>query len=256
MFPRPASPGEEGWLDLLLPSDRPGYRPLREYLRGLVVIGEGRWGRGDLVFGHEGQEIDHTEGMQPVVSYGEIDAVNDGAGFVITLSVHQPNDDGEVEFQIGTRGAPELPDGFTERSRWSYACWSPGEPCPATRGPVREIPLNPGADLLLVISPAKHVLWLHDVREGTSTLIPVTNFHNELMLLKGVRDPAVAFDHGRLFTATEEFSAGELGQAFVRYNLSFRKIDPARLPGAGDIPREHPSLGERIIKLFRRGARN
>lgn len=253
-YPRPASGREAAWLDLLLPAGRPGYALLREQLRGLEIIGEGRWGTGDMVFGRRGQEIDRTEGMQPVASYGEVNASSGAEDFIITLSVHQPNDDEQVEFQIGVRDIDELPEEFIERSSWAYARWNPGEPCPATGTPVREVSLNSGRDLLLVISPARRVLWLHDSLDGTSTLMPVTNFYNELMLLKGIRDPQIALDHKRLFAHPDEFTDVDLRQSFIRYNLAFRKVSPERMVEAGPEPPKSRSFMERIGNLFRGGS--
>lgn len=252
-YPQPASARESGWLDLLLPAERPGYAPLREHLRGLVVIGEGRWGRGDMVFGRPGQEIDLTEGMQPVVSYGEVNASIGTEDFIITLSVHQPNDEDQVEFQIGVRDIAELPDAFTERSSWTYARWNPGQPCPATGAPVRAVSLNNDRNLLLVISPARRVLWLHDMLDGTSTLLPVTNFYNELMLLKGIRDPQVALDHRRLFNHPDEFTDVDLRESFIRYNLAFRKVVPERVVEPRPEPPKSRSIMDRIGNLFRGG---
>jgi len=252
-FPRTPSRREIEWLDFLLPAERPGYRPLRERLRTSMVIGEGRWGAGDLVFGMPEDEIDLTEGMQPVVSYGEVNGcTSDDRRFIITLSLHQPNEEGLVEFQIGAEGEKGVPDEFRETSRWSYSYWSPGAPCPATGASVREVPLNPQEDMLLVISPVKRVIWIHDRHDMTNTLIPVTNFYNELMLLKGIRDPDIALDHKRLFTELGDFTSAELRGAFVRYNLAFRKIDPDRV--AGEKREDEDSGGSmlgRIVNLFR-----
>lgn len=227
--------------------------PLREHLRELVVIGEGRWGTGDMVFGRPGQEIDLTEGMQPVASYGEVNASAGAENFIITLSVHQPNDEQQVEFQVGVRDIAELPEECTERSSWTYARWRPGEPCPATGEPVREVPLNKSKDLLMAISTARRVLWLHDILDGTSTLLPVTNFYNELMLLKSIRDPQTALDHRRLFTHLDEFTDVDLRETFIRYNLAFRKIAPERVVEPRVEAPKPRSFMQRIGNVFRGG---
>ena len=255
-FPRALSARETAWLDFLLPAGRPGYASFRSGLEGLAILGEGRWGKGDFVLGREGDEIDLTEGMQPVMVYGEIAARAGESRFTITLSLHQPNEDGMVEFQIGTIDAPELPEEFVEESRWSYSGWLPGEPCPATGGSVREIPLDPAGEILLVISPQKRVLWLYDAVTMVITLVPVTNFYNELMLLKGIRDPKIALDHKRLFSSPEDYSDADLREAFLRYNTTFRKVDRERLHPATVEEPEGGSLGAKIINIFRRKGPN
>ncbi len=251
-FPRLMSGQERAWLDFLLPEDRPGYRPLREQLRSLPVLGEGRWGAGDLILGARGRRIDPEAGMRPVAAYGEINATApDGKGFVITLAVHYPDEEGLVEFQIATQNIGGVPENFRERSAWTYSRWLPGGPCPATGAVVREIPLNPRRALLLVISPVKRVLWLHDAEDLTNTLVPVTNYYNELMLLKGIRDPERALDHKRLFSELEDLTDGELRGAFVRYNSGFPKVDPARIgEPAGEGPAVLP-LWRRIANALR-----
>ncbi|MEP7219211.1 MAG: hypothetical protein ABI876_09855 [Bacteroidota bacterium] len=252
-FPRPLSPAESAWLAYLLPAGHPGYVRFLASLEGYIVLGEGRWGIDDFVLGPAGgAEIDRTEGMQPIVAYGEI-IMSDSGGReeVMTLAVHQPNDDRLVEFQISGLDAVADAGEWREARRWSYSYWSPGSPCPATGGPVREISLDARGELLLAISPVKRVLWLHDRADMTSTLVPVTNYYNELMLLKGIRDPAIALNHRRLFTALDEFTDVDLRLAFIRYNMSFRKIDPERLREDAPVqPRKEGLLG-RVFKAFK-----
>src|SRR5512141_2285059 len=96
MFPRELSAREHAWIQWLLPSERPGYRRLAERIRPLFVIGEGRWGKNDFVLGEIGGAIDLTEGMQPVAAFGVVS----GTACKVTLSLHYPNDEGQIEFQI------------------------------------------------------------------------------------------------------------------------------------------------------------
>jgi hypothetical protein len=253
LFPRPLNSRELAWLDYLLPLDRPGYAMLRRQLDGLLVLGEGRWGRGDLVIGNPAAEIDLTAPMLPVAAYGECDIrTSDGSQQRIILSLHQPDDEGSIEFQQTTLSGVPVPDEFTEANRWSYSYWLPGMPCPATGASVREIPLSGGGDLLLVLAIGKRVVWVFDAVSMTNALVPVTNFYNELMLIKGVRDPAIGLDHRRLFDAMDEFSDAELCEAFKRYNNVYRKVAPERLiPVSEDGgTAQRRTLGERIRGMF------
>jgi hypothetical protein len=265
-FPRAISKRELRWIDYLLPQDRPGYAALRRAIEGYLVLGEGRWGEGDLMLGDPAGEIDPTEGVRPVVAYGEISGrLADGAPVTISLALHQPYEEGLVEFQIANLDGAPVPEEFTELSQWSFSYWSPGDPCPATGQPVREIPLN-DRDLTLVLSPARRVLWLFDALSRTSTLIPVTNFYNELMLLKGVKDPKIALDHRLLFgdgkggdkgSTGISYSDEELAAAFVRYNSGFRKVDPERLARRSDPERGgERSVLKKLIGGFRRSNAN
>ena len=71
-FPRPLRKREQDWLRFLLPESSKGFDRFYKEITELGVLGEGRWGRYDYVLGKPGQEIDRTEGMQPVKAYGEL----------------------------------------------------------------------------------------------------------------------------------------------------------------------------------------
>ena len=206
-----------------------------------------------MVLGAAGGEVDPEAGMTPVLSYGEI-AVTDsgGADLTLSLTLHAADDEGRIELQATTLEGRPVPDAYVERRRWSYAGWLPGAPCPATGMPVRQVGLDDEGTILLAISPSRRALWLYDGVAMTSTPVPVTNFHNELMVLKGIRDPAIALDHTRLFSALDQFSDAELRSAFMRYNMSFRKIDPERLSKPSPAVAAAPSLLARLASVLRR----
>jgi len=101
---------------------------------------------------------------------------------------------------------------------------------------VREVPVD--ALLTLAIAPGEKRIWLYDRASGMNFLLPVTNFHNELMLYKGIRDPRVALDVGRFFTDHLTYSNVDLREAFVRYNAlkpRFKVQSPPPVPPAGGI---------------------
>jgi hypothetical protein len=246
---------DQQWLDYLLPSDRPGYARLMEHIRSLVVLGEGRWGAGDLVLGRPDQAIDLEAGMEPVAAYGEIHGRDQqGADAVITLSVHFPDEEGRVEFQrVGSVGS------IDETRRWTYSSWSPQLPCPATAAQVREVILSEREDapreLRLVISPMQRSIWLYDAIEETNTLLPLTNFYSELMRVRGERDPAVRLNHGLLFSRLDEIQDPELLTAFVNYNSQFRKVPAERLTTRTPTSdRRKQTILERITGIFRGGS--
>jgi hypothetical protein len=188
-----------------------------------------------------------------VVAYGEIEGESGGVPLTITLSLHERDDEGMVEFQTATLELSGIPEEVTERRRWSYSHWSPGDPCPATGTTVRQATLNDARDLLLAISPARRALWIHDGRSMTNLLIPITNFYNELMLLKGVRDPRIALDHSLFFRNLHDYSDDELRDAFARYNIGFRKVDPERIGRTARAGKEERSLADKVLRLFRGG---
>src|SRR5438309_8567948 len=72
-YPRPISPREREWIDWILPPDRPGYRDYRHLVGGMVVIGKGRRGEGEIILGPEGSTPDVSSPLAPVFAYGAIE---------------------------------------------------------------------------------------------------------------------------------------------------------------------------------------
>lgn len=266
---RPLSAREREWCEWLLPRHRPAYASLIDAIERLEVIGIGRWGAGDLVLGANGQSVDLEAPMEPVAAYGEI-VFDDEA--VLSVSVHHPDDESRIELHVSGPALDRL-DERTERSRWCYSYWRPGEPAPSGGGPPRQVRLDAASaatsaeatstdatsagaidELVLALDSTRRVMWLHDERTGGNTLVPVTNFYNELMLLKGVRDPAIALAHRRLFEVPEENSDAELRAAFVRYNRTWRKVGADRLGAETPAPAEKPTgLLARLGRALRGG---
>jgi hypothetical protein len=91
-------------------------------------------------------------------------------------------------------------------------------------------------------------LWILDERDGVNHLIPVTNFHNALMLHKNIRDPKKALVPENFFSQLHEFSDADLTAAFVQYNKLRKKIDLGRIV----VPRAaRGNLFDKVISLFK-----
>ena len=78
--------------------------------------------------------------------------------------------------------------------------------------------------LTLACCPADRRLWVHDGAEEVNRLIPVTNFYNELMLQKQIRDPKLALEARRLFEDLTAYSDADLTRAFFTYNRLRSKV--------------------------------
>jgi hypothetical protein len=66
---------------------------------------------------------------------------------------------------------------------------------------------------------------VHDPETQVNHPIPVTNFYNELMLHKNVRDAKVALDSNRLFTELSKYTDADLTYAFLTYNKLKTKVE-------------------------------
>lgn len=213
---------EQELLYWLLPEDRVGYQLYRDLLETMVVLGEGRRGRGNLVLGHQEDVLDTNAPLAPVFAFGVIEA--EDQNILVTIREEQG---GQVEVEIVGSKSDEVPDQFMEKRRWCYSTWSPGDPSPSSRGSVREVKLKGKGEfnVILAISTSEKRLWVYDSKDQVNHLIPVTNFYNELMLLKGIRDPNLAFQSSKLFERLSEFSDGDLARTFLSYNRLKRKVD-------------------------------
>jgi hypothetical protein len=216
-FPRPLRAKERDLLETVLPGERPGYRRYRELLSSLTVIGEGRRGEGNLVLGGEGDAPDLASPLSPVVAYGVVETTRD----LFTVTVREEAG-GQLDVEIVSRHGEQIPDHYEEKSRWTYSLWNPGDPSPASGHPVREITVDPAR--ILVIAQREKRLWVHDRESGMNLLIPITNFYNEIMLHKKIRDPETALHSEKFFEQHESYSDADLRAAFVAYNAVRHRV--------------------------------
>jgi hypothetical protein len=189
----------------------------------MTVIGKGRRGEGEIILGEAGSLPDVTSPLAPLFAYGAIETA-DGP---ITISLREVRD-GQISVEIVSQHADELPAEIEELRRWTYSEWSPGEPCPQCRGDLREVPMRAaggeGGAFVLAVCPADKRLWVFDAAAEISRLIPVTNFYNELMLHKHIRDPRIALESRRFFAELGSYSDADLTHAFFTYNNINTKV--------------------------------
>jgi hypothetical protein len=204
-------------LETVLPVDRPGYRAIRDRLESMSVLGEGRCGEGDLILGLPGDIPDETSPLPPVIAYGAVETTRDA----FTISVREEAGN-QINVEIVSSSGTVIPDHYEEKRRWTYSWWSPGDPSPATGAPVREILI--GAEVTLAFAPSEKRIWVHERSGGIVRLIPITNYYNELMIRRGVRDPRIALVPSLLWKDLKAYSDEELLRAFVAYNALRQRV--------------------------------
>ncbi len=247
-YPRVLSDREREWIEWILPREREGYRRYRDLIAPMRVIGEGRRGKGELVLGVPGDAPDLNGPLAPVLAYGAIETTFG----MISVTIREVQND-QISVEIVSHRSEEVPEEYEESRRWTYSTWNPGNGCPQCRGMVREIPMVPeaqtGAGLVLALCPTDRRIWVHDRQSLVNYLIPVTNYYNELMLHKNIRDPKVALDAKHLFEDLPRYPDSDLAYAFLTYN----KLR-SRIPIAGTIrlpeSTEKRSLGRTLRNLF------
>ena len=221
-FPRDLASYERELLQWVLPADRPGYRAYRELLDQWKVRARGRRGEGNYILAAEGERPDNESPLPQLLALGNIVETTGGNFSVI---VRERLGD-QVEFEITRVGGNVVPGQSSERRRWTLSSWSPGEPCPACGQPLRETGMRTEdeKELSLAICQTEKRLWIHNTVSGINHPMPVTNFYNELMLHKNIRDPKVALDPNRFFHDLPHYSARDLIKAFITYNGLRTKI--------------------------------
>ncbi|MFQ5798512.1 MAG: hypothetical protein ACE5H0_07450 [Bacteroidota bacterium] len=221
-YPRKLAKREQEFLYWLLPDERTGYHHYRDLLETMVVLGEGRRGKGNLVLGHPGDVLDLDAPLASVFAFGVIEG--EDKNILVTIREEQEH---QVEVEIVGSKSDKVPDQFAEKRRWSYSSWSPGDLGPSSGGMVREVKMRGKENftLVLAISPPEKRLWIYDAKSQVNHLIPVTNFYNELMMLKGIRDPNLALQSAKLFSRLSKFSDEDLARAFLSYNRLRKKVE-------------------------------
>lgn len=249
MYPHPLSERERSWIDWILPADRPGYKRYHDTIQSMTVIGEGRRGVGEMILGYSLQELNFSAPLPPVFAYGVIET-NSGR---ISLTMREIMDD-QISMEIVSDSADDVPDEFEEFRRWTYSTWSPGKLCPQCNTAVREVSMHTVSakkeHVVLALCKLDKRVWVYHDSDKVNRLIPVTNYYNELMLHKNIRDPKIALDAQRLFIDLDTFSDNDFTYAFLTYNKLRTKI---RFEGAVTLNQgEHTTFVQRLRRMFSR----
>ncbi len=244
-FPRQLTGQERYLLFSVLPEEKPGYKRYREKIDRLMVTGYGRFQNNNFILGKENTIPDLSFSSTPVFTAGTIIVPGDEIDILINEEI-----DDEIEFDLSVRNSGSIPDEITELGKWSYSDWNPGDKSPGDNKDVREVVISKNK-YVLVFAPSHKKIWLHESESGVNHLVPLTNYYNELMRFKRIKDPKEALNPRLMFAKQEEFSDNDLINAFVLYNKYMRRfsIDFSRYLNQ-DVPVSRPKS---IKDLFRKG---
>jgi hypothetical protein len=243
MFPRNLTETENILLFSILPENKTGYASYRNKINNLVVTGSGRFGGGNFVLGKEGTEPDLSFPSSPVLAIGT-NIYEEGT---IDITIHEEFDE-EIEFDISARNQDSFPENLTEIKKWNYSEWNPGDKAPNDNSFVREIIITKD-EYVLAISPAHKKIWLHEYKSGINSLIPLTNFYNELMRVSNIKDASVALKPTSFFENLNNFNDEQLMLAFFSYNRYLRKFDIQNI-----VPAESTQAKrKKIFSIFSKG---
>ena len=245
-FPRDLKPFEESLLLWVLPEERPGYRRYREILHQWKVVAQGRRGSGNHILAPLDEYPDNESPLPSVIAYGVVETSKGE----VSVSIRERLGN-QVEFEVAMLGKGDSFDLTEERRRWTYSQWLPGSPCPRCASPLREVHMqgNAGRTLVLAICIGDRRLWIFDSETGMNQPVPVTNFYNELMLQRNVRNPKIALDSQRLFQDLHTFRDSDLFSAFRSYNQIRTKV--ALDASVAPLSEGSPSFFRRVIGVLK-----
>jgi len=221
-FPRKLKELEKELLFSILPSDKPGYINYRKKIENKYVLGAGRFGETNLILGNKEEELSIYDPSSTIFAAGSI-IYDEGK---IEISINEEIDN-RIEFDISPKDY-ELVFKGKEIKRWNYSEWIPGQKSPKEKSNVREVIISPGRHILALSDEEKRI-WLHESESGINHLIPLSNYYNQLMIEKNIRDPKIALKpnlfFGKGLGKHSDYSDTELGNTFISYNKYLRKLN-------------------------------
>jgi hypothetical protein len=219
-YPRKLTPREKDWLFYLLPEESHAYAEYRRNIASMLIIGEGRFGEGNLVLGYEGDSPDLSYSSLPVFACGQIIC----KGCTIQVCIHELFDN-KIEVSLSNLSDSGIPEFLIETGRWSYSYWKPGQPSPFEGDNLREVNVTKNNnELVLALSPESGTIWLYESKSRVNYIIPVTNFINELLRGNPKIDKSGGINIAYIFSNLDKFDDDDFIRAFVQYNKHWHKV--------------------------------
>lgn len=215
-IPRELSEKERECLFYVLPENKSGYLHYRKLISDYFVIGKAPGIRTGFLLSNRNNVIDYEIPPSPVFAMGSL--VNDDT--ITDIVIYQQYEDViEAEINYSAIGS----NSENKKNSWSYSDWIPGNNSPEDGTVVKEIKIS-GDRYTLVIAQHTKRIWLHEKDTGINFIIPVTNYFNELMRYKNIRDPKIALNPKNLFTSLNKYSDAELSNALIMYDKYLKRF--------------------------------
>ncbi len=218
-FPRELFKSEKEILFSVLPESKSGYKKYRQRINYMKVIGQGRFGGGNFILGFEGDEVELDIPSASVFSSGIV--ISNESNFDVTI--HEEEEE-QIEFDISPFGKIDVDKEIKIESVTSLAFWNKNEKSPFTDSPVSEFVVLKNKYTLVIDSSAKKI-WMNDIETGINHIIPLTNFYNELMRFKDIREHEIALKPGRFFNEVDKYSDEDIISAFLMYDKYMNRFN-------------------------------
>lgn len=226
----------------ILPEDKNGYKKYRDMISVMKVMGKGRFNDGNFYLGSGQTKPDLSIASTPVFAVGIV-KTNFGS---IDVLIHEYEDD-LIEVQLSKRfinDAEIIIDDVL-----SFSEWKPGDKSPGSNETVKELEIIKDK-FYLVIDKSNKKIWLHNFYTGVNHIIPVSNYFNELMRLKKIKDENLFRSPSMFFNKLDDFSEEDFKLAFYQYNKFMRRFDIKIKPEDLLTP---VIKKKKFFKLFSRG---
>jgi len=217
-FPRILNKSEKILLFSVLPEKKPGYNHYRDRINELLVIGKGRFERMNYILGKEGDEVDLSIPSSPVFANGVVKS----GELEIDVSIHEESDE-QIEYDISSDEEINDVDIFVD-SVDSFSFWKMGDSAPFDNSDVSEYIILPDK-YILAVAPSIKKIWLHDQDSGINHIIPLSNFYNELMRFKNIRETEIALKPKRFFEELEKYCETDIVAAFLMYDKYMNRFN-------------------------------
>lgn len=207
---RELSETEKECLLFVLPENKPGYLHYRNLIDKYSVIGKSSGPGTSIFLGSKDCEYDNDLPPSPLFALGSIvrrDSITDVLIYQLCEEI--------IEAEINISNI-KLNAGKSLKS-WSYSEWVPGQQSPEDGTEIKEVNLS-GGNYTFAIAPYTRRIWLHEKVSGVNHIIPVTNYYNELMRYRNIRDPKIALNPNSLFTNLDRFSDEDYSGALIMYD--------------------------------------
>lgn len=218
-IPRKLNDGELQLIFKLLPSKKEKYAAYRNYIIELYLIGVTRFGDGNYILAAKNDSVDVTSPASNIFANGIVETNRSK----YDISIHEIFEN-QIELDFISRDGNFVNDNEQIISTFTYSNWEPGDKSPITNESVKEIHLIKN-EIIIAISESEKKIWVHEKESGYNSLIPLTNFYNEIIRVKGERNPDVALNQQLFFERPELFSDEEIAQGFLLYNKFMKKIN-------------------------------
>lgn len=218
-FPRELYNYEKEILFSVLPESKIGYKKYMQQISEMKVIGQGRFGGGNFILGFEGDEVELDIPSTSVFASGIVKS--NQLNFDVTIHQEEEN---QIEYDISPFGKIDVDEEIKIESVTSISFWNKNEKSPFDDSPVNEFVVLKNKYTLVIDSSAKKI-WMNDFKTGINHIIPLTNFYNELMRFKNIREQNIALNPGRFFNDLEKYSEEDLLSAFLMYDKYMNRFN-------------------------------